>query len=121
MTIADILHRIATDSLLQTILVAVTADLLFGILAAFKLGTFNLAYLTNFFRNDILGKAAPWALIDSFAIVAGGANIIIPGVDFSNIAQVSGAAVVAALVGSILGSLKDLGLPGVPAALGSGR
>jgi hypothetical protein len=121
LTIADIIHRIATDSLLQTMLAVLALDLVLGILAAFKLGTFNLAYLTNFMRNDVLGKVVPWAVLDVFAIVAGGANIVVAGVDFTNIAHVSGVAILAALTGSILGSLTDLGLPGIPSVLGSAK
>jgi hypothetical protein len=121
LTIAQIIHRVATDQLLQTMLAVVALDLVLGILAALKLGTFNLAYLTNFMRNDVLSKVVPWAVLEVFAIVAGGYNIVVPGADFSNIARATGVAIVAALVGSILGSLKDLGLVGIPAAAGSGR
>ncbi len=117
MTIAYLLHRIATDTMLQAMLAAITLDLLLGVLAALKLGTFRLAYLTNFLRNDLLGKVAPWIVLDLFAIVAGGANIVIPGVDLTNIAHAAGAGILAAMVGSILGSLKDLGFPVIPASL----
>lgn len=122
MTVAEIIHRIATDQQLQTMLGVVALDLLLGVLAALKMGTFNLAYVTNFMRNDVLGKVVPWAVLDTFAIVAGGYNIIISGLDFTNIAKAAGVAIIAAMVGSILGSLKDLGLlSALPPALGSGR
>lgn len=121
MTIAEIIHRIAADQELQTMLAVVVVDLVLGVLAALKLGTFRLAYLSNFMRNDLLGKVVPWAFLDSAAIVAGGLDIVIPGVDLTVTAQAAGGVIIAALVGSILGSLKDLGLTAVPASLGSGR
>lgn len=121
MTVTQIIHQIATDSQLEAITAAIIIDLVLGVLAALKTGVFKLAYLANFARNDVLGKAVPWAALDAAAIVAGGTDIVIPGLDLTGIAHAAFAVVIAALVGSILGSLKDLGLSGLPAVLGSGR
>jgi hypothetical protein len=120
-TITQIIHQIATDSQLEAMLAAIVIDLVLGVLAALKIRTFNLAYLANFARNDVLGKVVPWAALDAVAIVASGQDIVIPGFDLTAAAHAAFAIVIAAIVGSILGSLKDLGLSVVPAALGSGR
>lgn len=125
MTIQQIGHQVATDELLRTMLVAVAVDLVLGVAAAFKLGTFRLAYLTNFMRNDVLGKVVPWAALEIGAIVAGDVHVVIPAFDLTHTAQAAGGLVVAALVGSILGSLRDLGFLGAgrlpDAAAGSGK
>jgi hypothetical protein len=119
--IATVLHDVFSDTQLQTILLLVVLDLVLGVLAALKLGQFKLAYLANFARNDVLAKALPWAALDVGAVIAGSAHLLIPGFDLTNTAHAAFALVAAALVGSILGSVKELGLSGVPAALGSGR
>lgn len=122
MNITTVLHDVFSDTQLQTILLLVAVDFVFGIIAAFKLGTFQLSYLSNFARNDVLGKALPWAALEVGAVIAGDAHILIPGFDLTNTAHAAFALIAAALVGSIIGSLADLGFP-VPAAptIGSGR
>lgn len=121
MNITTVLHHVFTDTQLQTILLLVALDFVLGVLAAFKVGAFKLSYIANFARNDVLGKALPWAALDAGAVIAGDAHILIPGFDLSNAAHAAFVIVAAALVGSILGSVKELGLSGVPPALGSGR
>lgn len=125
MTIQQIAHQVAADELLRTMLVAIAIDLALGVAAAFKLGTFRLAYLTNFMRNDVLGKVVPWAALDIGAIVAGDIHVVIPQFDLTNTAKGAGTLIVAALVGSIIGSLRDLGFLGAgrapDAVAGSGR
>lgn len=124
MNIGPLLHQIANDAQLQTILVLIAADFVFGVLAAFKLGTFQLSYVANFARNDVLGKAVPWMALDAFAIVAGHTSVLLDQLDLTNAAHGAFGVVVAAMLGSLLGSLKDLGLPGtntIPPAAASGR
>jgi hypothetical protein len=120
----NVLHQIATDSQLQTILLLIAADVVLGVAASFKDNgqpAFALAYLANFARNDVLGKAVPWATLDALAIAAGSAHVLVPQFDLTNAAHAAFIGVSAALVGSLLGSLKDLGLDLIPAQLGSGR
>src|SRR4051794_40370510 len=108
------------DAQLQTLLVVIALDVVLGVLASFRLGTFRLAYLANFARNDLLGKVVPFLILDAAAQVAGGLNIIVSGLDLTNIAHGVFVLLTAAMIGSILGSLRDLGLAStIPAALGS--
>jgi hypothetical protein len=54
-TIADILHRVATDSQTTTVAALIILDLVLGVLAGLKTRTFALSYVANFARNDVLG------------------------------------------------------------------
>lgn len=121
MNLSAVLRDVFADSQLQTILLLIALDFVLGVLAALKLRTFQLSYLSNFARNDVLAKALPWAALDVGAILAGDAHLLLPGFDLTNTAHAAFALVAAALVGSILGSIKDLGITVIPASLGSGR
>lgn len=81
-------------------------DFLFGIFAAAKLGTFRLSYFADTFRNDLLGKVFPyftlWAALHLTSI-----DFSVYGLDV--IEETAGAVVMAALIGSLLNSVRDLG------------
>lgn len=119
MSISDILHQFATDTQTKTILLLIGADLILGVLAAFKAGTFKLTYVANFARNDLLGKVVPFFAVDALAMVAGSTDVVIPGLDLSIVADGMFVAVTAAMVGSLVSSLTDLGVA-LPASLGRG-
>jgi hypothetical protein len=121
MNLGNLLHQFVSDTQFQTVAALIVLDLILGVAAAAKTRTFQVAYLANFARNDVLGKVVPFFVIDSAAIVAGGTNIFIPGVDLTNVAHGMFVLVTAAMVGSLLSSLKDLGFSTIPAAAGSGR
>lgn len=121
MTVAALIHSFITDDQTKAVFAAIIIDLVLGVIAAAKLGTFNLAYIANFARNDVLSKVVPFFVIHAASDVAGGVDIVIPGLDLSALSTAMFALVIAALVGSILGSLRDLGFGAIPAAAGSGR
>src|SRR5574337_1430442 len=98
------------DTRTQIVLLLVALDLLLGIAASLKVGNFRLSFVADFARNDILGKVLPFAVLYGGYLYAKGAAIIIPGVDMQVVTDAAWAVVLAALVGSLLGSLKDLGL-----------
>lgn len=88
----------------------VLVDLVLGVTAALKNGTFKFNYLMDFAKTDILGKLIPYFALYVIALVAGSTDIVIPGLDFGFLAGTAYVALVAAMGASILGSLADLGL-----------
>jgi hypothetical protein len=119
-TFGQLLHSFITDDMTKAVLAAIALDLVLGVAAALKLGSFALGYVANFARNDVLGKVLPFLVIHAAADVAGSTDIVIPGLDMAAIADAMFALVMAAMVGSILSSLKDLGFTALPGALGRG-
>lgn len=97
------------DWKVHAILLLVVFDILFGVAAAFKTGTFRLSYVADSLRNDGL-KLFIYFMLYAGAIVAGGADIVIPGFDVGVIASGAWGLYTAALVGSILSSLRLLGV-----------
>lgn len=102
----DLLRQFGDDPTIRIAAALVVLDFVLGIAAAVKLGIFRLSYVADFMRNDVLGKLVPifalWAvthLVGDFQI--GGLELIEE--------SASGVAI-AAMVGSILNSLRDLGL-----------
>lgn len=100
------------DAKFETVGILIALDIILGIAAAFKLGTFRLSYLSDFLRNDVLGKVVPWAALYIGAKLG---NTAVIGVDLGKIADAAWVAVLAALVGSLASSLYDLKVGGVVA------
>ena len=107
-------HAFFEDARVQTLLVLITLDLALGVTAAVKLGNFRLSYIADFARNDLLGKVVPFAFIYAAYKYAGSVDLVIPGLDMEVVMDGVWAIVLAALVGSLLGSLKQLGLQALP-------
>lgn len=82
-------------------------DFLLGTFAAVKGGVFRLSYFADTFRNDVLGKILPYYTLWA-ALHVTGIDWSVGGLDV--IEESAGAVVIAALIGSVLSSLKDLGL-----------
>lgn len=95
------------DPTVRLIAVAWLLDFLLGVFAAVKSGTFRLSYIADTFRNDVIGKILPYYTLWA-ALHVTGIDWSIGGLDI--IEEGAGALVIAALVGSILNSLRDLGL-----------
>ena len=108
-----LIQQFANDREVQVVAALVALDFVLGVAAAVKGGSFRLSYLADVLRNDVIGKVIPYYAI--WAAVTLGGDISIGGV---GIKDVVAAAVVAALSGSVLSSLKDLGLwQSAPAAI----
>lgn len=103
-------HAFFNDTRVQVMLLLVALDLLLGVAAALKNKDFRLSFVADFARNDLLGKVAPFAVIYAGYKFANSADIVIPGVDMEMIMNAMWAIVLAALVGSLLGSLKEFGV-----------
>lgn len=114
---ASFFHAFFNDERVQVVLLLVAIDLLLGVIVALKKGDFRLSFVADFARNDILGKVAPFAVLYAGYKYAGSADIVIPGFDLEVAMNAAWVVVLAALVGSLLGSVKDLGLQQLPAPL----
>lgn len=102
----ELLRQFGDDPTVRITAALVVLDFVLGVAAAVKLGVFRLSYVADFLRNDVLGKLVPvfavWAvthLVGDFTV--GGLELIEE--------SASGLAI-AALAGSALNSLRDLGL-----------
>lgn len=109
------------DNKVHTVAILVALDLILGVMAAVKTGTFQLSYIAKFLHDDVLGKVVPFFVL----YVAGktaGKGVLIGGINFDVISDGAWVIVLAALTGSLLGSVSQLfpGLP-VPASLGGGE
>lgn len=98
------------DARVQTVLLLIALDLALGVVAAVKVGNFRLSFIADFLRNDVLGKVVPFGVLYAGYKYAGSVDIVIPGVDLELVMDGAWIIVLAALVGSLLSSLRDLGL-----------
>lgn len=107
-------HSFFADDRVEALLVLIALDFALGVIAAVKLGSFRLSYVADFARNDLLGKVAPFAVIYAGYKYAGSVDLVIPGLDLELVMNGVWVIVLAALVGSVLNSIKDLGLSALP-------
>ena len=114
---ASFWHSFFADDRVETLLVLIALDLALGVIVSLKLGNFRLSFVVDFARNDLLGKVAPFAVIYAGYLYARNVDIVIPGVDMEVVMNGVWVITLAALVGSLLGSLKDLGLQQLPEAV----
>ena len=114
MSLAEILQSFARDTQVHAALILITADVLFGVLAALKTGTFRLVRIADTLRDDALGKVAPWFGLFAIGKVS---HADVASIDFSHVADAAFLGVAAALGASILGSLAQLGVSGLPKSL----
>ena len=103
----NVLNAFVDDPTVRVIAVLVALDFVLGTFAAVKSGTFRLSFFADVFRNDVLGKVLPYYALWA-AVHVSGIDWSIGGFDV--IEESTGAIVIAALAGSVLNSLRDLGL-----------
>jgi hypothetical protein len=104
----ELIRQFANDPAVQAAAVLVALDFVLGVSAALKSRTFRLSFLADVLRADVLGKLIPYYAVWVAAEVGG--DFEIPGLDLGAVKAVAAIAVWAALSGSILNSLRDLGL-----------
>lgn len=104
------------DQRVQIILLLVALRFVLGVVAAVvnKGQAFRLSYVADILRNDVLGKVLPFFVLYGGYKYAAGADIVIPGFDLEVLMNASWVVVLGALGGAVLGSLRDLGIPGLP-------
>lgn len=102
----DLIRQFADDPTVIALAVLVGLDLVLGVSAALKNGVFRLSYIADVLRNDVLGKVVPYYAVWVAVHVSG--DVMLG--DFGVIEEGAGALAVAAVGGSVLNSLRDLGL-----------
>jgi hypothetical protein len=112
--VSSFFHAFFADDRVETLLVLIALDLALGVIVSLKAGNFRLSFVADFARNDLLGKVAPFAVIYAGYLYARNVDIVIPGVDMEVVMNGVWVITLAALVGSLLGSIKDLGLSALP-------
>lgn len=119
MTIGHYLTMFAHDDKVTVVAILIAVDLVLGVVAAVQAGTFRLAYIADFMHRDVLGKVVPFFVIYAADKASSSADVVGP-IDFGNLSAAAFVAVTAALAGSILASINDLGVA-MPTALGGGE
>lgn len=114
---SSFVHAFLADTRVQIIFLLIALDLGLGVLASIKKKDFRMSYLSDFLLNDVLPKVAGFAIFYAGYKYAKSQDIVIPGVDFEVLMNGAWVIVLAALAGSLLGSIKDLGLSGLPDAI----
>lgn len=119
MGVGNWLHAAFEDTRVQIALLLLVLDFVLGTIAAFVDNTqgFRLSYWADTMRTDVLGKMVPFFVIYGGYLYAANADLVIPGLDMEVLMNASWVVVLAAFVGSILNSLKDLGLFGTAEAV----
>lgn len=102
-----IVDQFTEDPTVRAIAAFWVLDFLLGLYAAYKTRTFRLSYVADTFRNDVVGKILPYYTLWA-AVHVTGIDWSIGGFDV--VEETAGAVVIAALLGSVLASLKELGL-----------
>ncbi len=118
MDIHEVVRQFAHDKQLQAVLVLIVLDIVLGVVASVKLGTFAFSKVSAFLKDDVLGKVVPWFAVFAAAKFAPSVDVL--GVDLNQLQTVFWAAVVVALVASLTASANDLGV-GLPRSLATGE
>ncbi len=108
--IAELASEFWNDGKVEILVLLVALDFFLGVIAALKLGTFRLSYIADFLRKDVLFKMGTYLILYAGALYAGQADIVIDGLDMGVIAGSAYALIVLAMVGSILNSIRELGI-----------
>jgi len=104
--VVNLINQFADDPTVIALAVLVALDLVLGVAAAVKNGVFRLSYVADVLRNDVLGKVIPYYAVWAAVHVSG--DVMLG--DFGVVEETAGALAVAAIGGSVLNSLRDLGL-----------
>lgn len=114
MGVGNLMHAFFEDQRVQIAFLILILDFVLGTVAALvdnKQG-FRLSFISDTLRTDVLGKMVPFFVLYGGYKYASGADLVIPGLDMEVLMNAAWVVVLAAFGGSILNSLKDLGLFG---------
>ncbi len=110
--IAELASKFWNDGKVEILVLLVALDFFLGVIAALKLGTFRLSYVADFVRKDVIFKIGGYLLLYAGALYAGQADILISGLDLGVVAGAAYVVILAAMVGSILNSVREIGFSG---------
>lgn len=102
----NLLDQFVEDPTVIALAVLVGLDVLLGVAAALKAGTFRFVLISDFLRADVLGKLLPYYAVWAAVHVSGDVTLG----DFGVVEETTGALAIAAVGASVLNSLRDLGL-----------
>lgn len=105
-------HAFFEDTRVQIALLLLVLDFGLGTISGIVAGKFRLSYLADTLKTDVLGKVLPFFLLYAGYLYAGSADLVIPGFDIEILMNAAWVVLLAALGGSALNSLRDLGLLG---------
>lgn len=108
MNLSELIRAFADDPGVRIAAVLVALDFVLGVTAAVVRRTFRIGWLSDFLRRDVLGKLVPYFALWAAVRVSG--DLTIPGFEIGAIEEGANAMLVLAMTGSILNSLRDLGL-----------
>jgi len=63
MSIQEVVREFANDKQLHAVLILIALDLILGVIAAVRLGTFAVSKVSAFLKDDVLAKVVPWFVI----------------------------------------------------------
>lgn len=104
----QLLRMFAEDPKVRALFALIILDFALGVFAAIKRGEFRLSYIAAFFKDDVAGKLLPYGLLWGGLTLAG--DIEIPGLPLGIIETSAFGVIVLALAGSVMSSLKELGI-----------
>lgn len=108
---AQLINAFWNDGKVDVLVLLIALDFVLGVLVALKARTFRLSYVADFLRKDVVFKLGGYFALYAASYFAGQEDILgIPGLDLGVVAGASYVVVVAAMVGSILNSVSELGL-----------
>jgi hypothetical protein len=102
----QLLDQFVEDPTVIAIAILVALDVVLGLAAALKAGTFKFVLISDFLRADVLGKLVPYYAVWAAVHITGDVDLG----DFGVIEETTGALAIAAMGASVLNSLRDLGL-----------
>jgi hypothetical protein len=102
----NLLNQFTEDPTVLVLSALVALDVILGVLAALKAGTFKFVLISDFLRADVLGKLVPYYAVWAAVHVTGDIDLG----EFGLIEESVGALAIAAVGASVLNSLRDLGL-----------
>ena len=106
----SLLDQFVNDPTVVALAVLVGLDVLLGVAAALKVGTFKFVIVSDFLRADVLGKLVPYYAVWAAVHVSG--DVMLG--DFGVVEEATGALAIAAVGASVLNSLREFGLSKLP-------